>query len=51
MRLRRGEFEDGLNRVAWDGTDASGSRVSAGIYMCKLVAEGDTRTGRVTLVQ
>ena len=49
--LASGELDAGQHRVAWDGTDASGSRVPAGIYMCKLVTEGETRTGRVTLVQ
>jgi spore coat protein A, manganese oxidase len=49
--LAAGAIDAGVHSFAWDGTDASGRRVAAGIYLYKLVTESDTKTGRVTVVR
>jgi hypothetical protein len=41
--LARGDFEAGTyNNVSWDGTDASGSTVGAGLYFYRLRVDGET---------
>jgi flagellar hook assembly protein FlgD len=49
--LVAGAVDAGPRQFAWDGTNAHGSRVAAGVYIYKLVTELGSRTGRVTLVQ
>jgi spore germination protein YaaH len=41
----------GVGSVTWDGRDESGARVAAGIYVCRLVAGGEERSGRMLLVK
>ena len=45
-----GEQAAGSYRVRWDGTDAAGGAVSAGVYLYRLTAGGAMATGRMTLV-
>jgi hypothetical protein len=39
-KLVDGSMPAGRHRVGWDGRDDSGSRVSTGIYFCRLRADG-----------
>jgi outer membrane protein assembly factor BamB len=41
----------GEHRVAWDGRDARGREVGAGIYFVRLEAEGVRRHGRIAIVR
>ncbi|MDD5719994.1 MAG: right-handed parallel beta-helix repeat-containing protein [Candidatus Krumholzibacteria bacterium] len=41
----------GLTTATWDGTDAAGRPAAAGAYCGRLVAGGETRTGRLLLVR
>ncbi|MBM4130647.1 hypothetical protein FJ250_06410 [bacterium] len=49
--LVQGEVGAGDHRVAWDGTDAEGRRLSAGVYLYRLEALGESLTGRMTLLR
>ncbi len=49
--LVAGAVDAGPRQFAWDGTNAHGAHVAAGVYMYKLVTELGSRTGRLTLVQ
>jgi hypothetical protein len=40
----------GRQTVAWDGTDAGGRRVAAGVYLWRIVSEGQRETGRVVRI-
>ena len=40
----------GSHQVAWDGSDANGQSVASGVYFYELSVLGDTRWGRVTLL-
>jgi len=40
----------GSHQVAWDGSDANGQPVASGVYFYELSVLGDTRWGRVTLL-
>ncbi len=42
-----GELDAGRHDATWDGRDASGARVPAGLYFCRLEAGPETRTRRV----
>jgi len=46
QRLNAGEFE-----VTWDGTDASGSQVSSGVYLYKITAPNLSLSKKVTLLK
>ena len=48
--LVNGEQAAGAYRARWDGTDASGGAVSAGVYLYRLTAGAATATGRMVLV-
>jgi flagellar hook assembly protein FlgD len=41
----------GTHSVAWDGNDASGRRVSSGVYFIRLEAGDESSVGRITLVR
>ncbi len=41
----------GHHTVAWYGTDDTGRQVSSGIYFYRLVADGQTLTGKMTLLK
>lgn len=47
--LARGEHAAGAHAVAWDGRDAHGRRLAAGIVFVRLAAEGRVLTQRVVL--
>jgi spore coat protein A, manganese oxidase len=49
--LVNGTVKIGHQRVTWDGTDDSGSRVAAGTYFCKLQTAAGSVTRRVTLLR
>jgi hypothetical protein len=48
--LARGVVSQELLRVGWDGRDAGGRRLAAGIYMCRLDAGAEKRTVKVVRV-
>jgi hypothetical protein len=48
--LARGEWAAGEHAVAWDGSDRSGRRVGAGIYVARLSVAGDERVRRFVVV-
>lgn len=50
-RLASGTTEAGSHRAVWNGTDASGGAVPAGVYFCRLDADGATHTARMILVR
>jgi len=39
----------GLHQITWEGTDTRGRSVPSGIYLYRLVSDGDSRTGRMVL--
>ncbi len=49
--LLDGHVERGRHETSWDGTDRSGSAVSAGVYLVRLEAEGQVRTAKTLLVR
>ncbi len=49
--LVKGTVDAGRHSVIWNGTDNSGHSVSEGIYIYRLSANGESRTGRVVLVK
>jgi hypothetical protein len=49
--LMTGEVGPGNNQVTWDGTDASGRPLSAGVYFYRLETLGESLTGRMTLLR
>ena len=48
--LVEGERPAGVHTAVWDATDASGQAVGAGVYLYRLTVGGDSRTGRMVLV-
>jgi hypothetical protein len=42
---------EGLQRVVWDGVNASGEQVSTGVYFYRLVAGKEVRTRKMVLVK
>lgn len=49
--LDRGTFAPGTRLVPWDGTDARGLRVAAGIYLVRLRAGASTTQTRVAMLR
>ncbi|MCX6844719.1 MAG: T9SS type A sorting domain-containing protein, partial [candidate division WOR-3 bacterium] len=50
-RLESGPRPVGRHVVRWNGTDARGRVVPAGVYFVRLSADGQVSTGRLTLVR
>lgn len=46
-----GRLEAGDHQVTWTGVDRNGRPVASGIYICQLVAEEGTATGKMMLVR
>jgi hypothetical protein len=47
-----GRFEAGRQQLTWDGRDAAGARLPAGLYFVRMrVAGRDVGTRRITLLQ
>jgi len=49
--LAEGEREPGRYTIRWDGRDAAGRRVAAGVYVLRLDAAGALLTRRVARIQ
>ncbi len=49
--LASGPHAAGSHAAVWDGTDASGRRVAAGLYLARLEADSETRVVRLTLTR
>ena len=49
--LRSGALAAGPHVVSWDGKDKNGQTVSSGIYFCRLVADGQILTRKMTLLK
>jgi flagellar hook assembly protein FlgD len=43
-------LEPGGHTVTWDGRDARGVRLPAGVYLCRAVAAGKTATRKLLLL-
>jgi len=41
----------GFHRVRWDGTGNDGTRVSSGVYLCRLQADGVSRINKIVLTK
>jgi hypothetical protein len=50
-RILDGPAEWGVRRVAWNGVDDAGRRVSEGVYFARLEAGGDTRVRKIVLLR
>ena len=48
--LVNGEQLAGAHRAQWNGTDAAGRAVAAGVYLYRLTVAGASQTGRMVLV-
>ena len=49
--LARGVHGAGENSVTWTGKDDAGRAVSSGVYLAKMVADGQTQMQRMTLLK
>lgn len=49
--LAEGAREAGRYSIPWDGRDATGARVSAGVYFYRLTSEGETLTRKMTILK
>jgi hypothetical protein len=49
-RLADGRFSSGHHEIPWAGTDSRGIRVSAGVYLVTLRADGGVITQRITIL-
>ncbi len=49
--LRAGQAEPGTHVERWDGTDARGRRVAAGVYLVRLQARGASRAKKIVLIR
>jgi hypothetical protein len=49
--LAQGRFAKGLNRISWNGQDASGRAVSSGVYLCQMRTPEGVASVEVTLVR
>ncbi|MGH2571066.1 MAG: FlgD immunoglobulin-like domain containing protein, partial [bacterium] len=50
-RLHEGPAEEGTHPIAWNGRDAEGSPLPAGVYFVRAEADGSVSTQRVTLLR
>jgi aminopeptidase N len=49
--LVHGLHAAGIHGVNWDGLDSRGRQVASGLYLVRLTAGGEVRTGRMTLLR
>jgi hypothetical protein len=49
--LEKARFEPGRYSVVWDGRGSSGTRVSSGVYFCKMEAGGFKATTKVLMLR
>lgn len=49
--LAQGDYGSGAHRVQWDGRDAKGRAVAAGLYVCRLTAGAHAITNRTILAR
>jgi hypothetical protein len=49
--LVNGTQPQGMHQVQWDGKDANGQRVSAGVYMYRLQAGNQRASGKITVLR
>ena len=49
--LVSGSLEAGPHEVAWSGVDDGGRPVPSGVYFARLVADGESRTGKLVLLK
>lgn len=49
--LMNGDCAPGLHRFAWNGRDAHGAMLAAGLYLYRLTADGRVLTGRTVLAR
>jgi len=49
--IQNGEREAGPHEARWDGVDAEGVSLGAGVYFVRLDAGGETRTSKMTLLK
>jgi parallel beta-helix repeat protein len=49
--LHAGALGAGTHELRWDGTDRGGRALSSGTYFYRIVAGGEVRTGKLTLVR
>jgi hypothetical protein len=49
--LARGRFEGGRHSVRWNGRDDGGRALAPGLYLARLIADGDRKTRRLVRVE
>jgi len=49
--LHRGWLPPGPHEVAWDGCDATGAAVAAGVYFCTLESAALTESRKLSVVR
>jgi hypothetical protein len=49
--LAEGARPSGVHSVTWDGTSDGGQQLASGLYLIRLVADGQMATSRITLVR
>lgn len=51
IRSLDGKGDAGLNKVSWNGTDNNGRKVSSGVYLYALKAQGNSATKKLVVVK
>jgi len=49
--LRNSDCRAGINTVRWDGTNSSGNRVAAGVYLVKMNCHGEEVSAKVLVAR
>ena len=49
--MDRTPLEPGYHAMLWDGTRSNGGPAPSGVYLVRLVAGGEVRSGRLVLVR
>ena len=49
--LHSGELAAGAHEFSWDGRDAAGRPLGSGVYLYRVEASGDSRTGKMLLLK
>jgi hypothetical protein len=49
--LENREMTAGVHAVTWDGKDGSGAPLAAGVYFCRLIADGVTDSSKVIRIE